>query len=190
MISFKRYLRESISHDRRQADAAALAHASLNAPSIDVKAVVWRGLQAAVRPLADTPLAPMWSRVPMSQAPSNLQTVLRHYVSRLPRTLGRLPYETLRRGAVAYVLDVEQVAASPAPLDRRRGRRGPPPSLDRAVIVEPVTGAVLVIPSIRTPQTYRHFRSTEAAKAVHAVMQPITLGGTGQSRGARSSYNH
>jgi len=170
MISFKRYLRESI-----RPNLAGVDNADLNAPSIDVKAVVWRGLQAAVRPLADTPLAPMWSRVPMSQAPSNLQTVLRHYVSRLPRTLGRLPYETLRRGAVAYVLDVEQVAASPAPLDRRRGRRGPPPSIDTAVIVEPVTGAVLVVPSIRNPQAYRHFQSTKITQATQAAMKSITF---------------
>ena len=162
MISFKRYLRESI-----RPNLASVGNADLNAPNIDVKAVVWRSLQAATRPLADTPLAPMWSRVPMSQAPSNLQTVLRHYVSRLPRTLGRLPYETLRRGAVSYVLDVEPSAVPP------RHKFSAP--FDTAVIVEPVTGAVLVVPSIRNPQTYRHFQSTKIARAIAAAMQSFAL---------------
>ena len=160
MISFKRYLRE--------ATAEALPSPNLDAPNIDVKAVVWRGLQAAVRPLADTPLAPMWSRVPMPQAPSNLQTVLRHYVSRLPN---RVPYEKFRRGAVAYILDVELPPAPP----RRRTSYRPPTSFDRAVVVEPVTGAVLVVPSIRNPQTYHYFQSTKIAKAIAAAMQPINL---------------
>lgn len=176
MISFKHHLRE-ISRP------GGLSGPDFDAPNIDVKALVWRSLQAATRPLENTPLAPMWSRVPMSQSPSNLQSVLRHYASNLPRRysnpgfrkpggsprsaegMQRPSYDTLRRTAVAFVLDVEFVD--------RKIQPGILPSFDRALIVEPVTKAILVIPSIRKPKNYHRFPQKEVANAVAHVMRPV-----------------